>query len=357
MALYDFDPVGLPDAFVPNTIPVPQSSGQNFNMSARMSRIAFESWTPTAFREWNVHTFIEGDFFNGLGQAAGGGGNPFRLRHAFVDFGYFRVGQQNTVFMDATTWPSVVDFQGPGGWVNQRRPGARVTLPLADKVFWAAGIEQPFSDIATNGLGERVQDVPDFATHLRLEGNQGHVQVAGLMRAIGYRPDGGDVTRRTAYGFSAGSTFHPWAILTGTNVTTKENPTGLERCRIIGQYTFGWGIGRYTNDGVGQGIDGQVDPLTGGLDLPYLSAFVLSYERWFTERWMSAVTWSELHAASAENQPGTTYAGSKYFTCNLWYIPIRNLSLGAEFIRGERENVDGQRGRADRVNALVQYNF
>jgi hypothetical protein len=163
--------------------------------------------------------------------------------------------------------------------------------------------------------------------------------------------------RRTAYGFSAGLTFHPSAILTGTNVTTKENLTGLERCRIIGQYTFGWGIGRYTNDGVGQGIDGQVDPLTGGLDLPYLSAFVVSYEHWFNERWMSAVTWSELHAASAENQPGTTYAGSKYFTCNLWYIPIRNLSLGAEFIRGERENVDGQRGRADRVNALVQYNF
>jgi hypothetical protein len=113
MGLYNFNPIGVPDAFVTNSIPVPQQHGQNYNMSARMSRIATETWTPTPFNDWTLHTFVEADFFNGPGQAAGGGGNTFRLRHAFIDYGYFRVGQQNTVFMDATTWPSLVDFQGP----------------------------------------------------------------------------------------------------------------------------------------------------------------------------------------------------------------------------------------------------
>src|SRR5262245_4655765 len=194
--LYDFHPIGSTDSFVPNTIPVPQTRGTNFNYGARYSRIAFESWTPTPVNDWTVHTFVEGDFFNGPAQAAGGGGNPFRLRHAFIDFGYFRVGQQNTVFMDASTWPTVVDFQGPAGWVNQRRPGARVTLPLTDKLFWAAGIEQPFSDITTNGQGSNVQNVPDFATHLRYEADLGHVQIGGLLRAIGYKPDDDPTTRR-----------------------------------------------------------------------------------------------------------------------------------------------------------------
>jgi hypothetical protein len=96
--LYDFDPIGSRDDFVTNTIPVPQQSGQNDNFSARYSRIGLDTWTPTPLFEWNVHTFIEGDFFNGPAQAAGGGGNPFRLRFAFIDFGYFRVGQQNTVY-------------------------------------------------------------------------------------------------------------------------------------------------------------------------------------------------------------------------------------------------------------------
>ncbi|HKB41546.1 MAG TPA: DcaP family trimeric outer membrane transporter, partial [Gemmataceae bacterium] len=117
--MYDFNPIGTPDIFVTNTIPVPQQSGNNFNYTARPSRFALETWTPTSINDWNVHTFIEGDFFNGPGQAVGGGGNPFRLRFAFIDFGYFRVGQQNTVFMDGNTWPSLIDFQGPAAWVNQ----------------------------------------------------------------------------------------------------------------------------------------------------------------------------------------------------------------------------------------------
>jgi hypothetical protein len=357
MGLYDFNPIGSKDSFVPSTIPVPQTEGENFNWGARYSRFAVETWTPTSFHEWTVHTFLEGDFFNGPPQAVGGGGNPFRLRHAFIDFGYFRVGQQNTVFMDASAWPNVVDFQGPAGWANQRRPGARVTIPITTKIFWAGGIEQPFSDVTTNGLGDNVQDVPDFATHVRYEADLGHVQTAGLLRSIGYQPTDGEVTRRTGCGLSAGTTFHPWALLIGSNSTRKTNPTGLERCRIIGQYTCGWGIGRYLQDTAGLGLDGQVDSTNGGFDLPYAAGWVVSYEHWYSERWLSALTCSEVLVGSNEGQPDTTYIGAKYLTVNLWYIPIRGLSLGVEVLYGERQNVDGQRGSARRLNGLVQYNF
>jgi hypothetical protein len=357
MGLYDFNPIGSNDLFVPNTIPVPQTHGQNYNMAARYSRIALETWTPTSLFEWTVHTFVEGDFFNGPGQAAGGGGNPFRLRHAFIDFGYFRVGQQNTVFMDATTWPSVVDFQGPAGWVNQRRPGIRVTLPLTDKLFWAIGVEQPFSDITTPGVGSNVQEVPDFATHLRYETDLGHVQVAGLMRDIGYRSPEGQLTERFGYGLSVGATIHPWAILLGTNPVRKDNPTALERCRLIGQYTSGWGIGRYFLDTVGLGLDGQVDPLNGTFNLVYATGYIVSYEQWYTEKWLSNFAYSETHVGSNGGQPGTTYVGAKYLSASLWYNPVRNLSLGVEYLWGERENVNQLKGITNRVDALVQYNF
>jgi hypothetical protein len=355
--IYDYKPIGTPDIFVTNSIPVPQTAGQNVNATARPSRIATETWTPTPFLEWTLHTFVEADFFNGPGQAAGGGGNPFRLRHAFVDFGYFRVGQQNTVFMDGNTWPSLVDFQGPAGWVNQRRPGARVLLPVCDKVLWAFGVEQPFSDITTNGLGVGVQDVPDFATNIRYESGYGHVQVSGLGRAIGYQPAAGALTRRSAFGMSAGTTFHPWALWIGSNPLLKDNPTGLERCRLIGQYTFGWGIGRYALDTVGLGLDGQVDPAIGSFDVPYAATWVMSYEHWFTEKWMAQGTYSGTNVASNGAQPGSTYAGAEYVAVSLWYIPFRNMSLGIEQLWGERENLDGQRGRAQRLNGLVQYNF
>jgi hypothetical protein len=356
-SMYDFNPIGSADSFVTNTIPVPQRPGENWNMTARPSRIAFETWTPTSVYDWNLHSFLEGDFFNGPAQAAGGGGNPFRLRHAFIDFGYFRVGQQNTVFMDAATWPSLVDFQGPAGWVNQRRPSMRMTVPLADKLYWAGGIEQPFSDITTNGLGTNVQDVPDFATHLRYQADRGHAQLSALLRTIGYRPDGGAVTRRMGYGMSAGTTFHPWAILAGTNPVRESNPSGLTRSRLIGLYTFGWGAARYIQDTVGQGFDGQVDPLTGAFDTSYVSAFVVSYEHWFTEKWLATATYSGVQVTSTAGQPGTTYAGGKYLAVNVWYIPVRNVSVGAEYMFGQRKNLNEQRGDANRIQMLFQYNF
>jgi hypothetical protein len=357
MGLYDANPIGVPDAFVTNSIPAPQQRGENYNMSARMSRIATETWTPTPFNEWTAHTFVEADFFNGPGQAAGGGGNPFRLRHAFIDYGYFRVGQQNTVFMDASTWPSLVDFQGPAGWVNQRRPGARVTIPIADRWFWAGGVEQPFSDITTNGLGTNVQDVPDFATHVRYEGDYGHFQISGLARVLGYQPTVGETTRRAGYGMSAATTFHPWAWLHDNNPVHNDNPSALDRCRIIGQYTFGWGIGRYINDEVGQGLDGQVDAATGGFKPIYAAAYMVSYEQWYTDQWLSNFTYSQTFAGSNGEQLGSAYVGAKYMGASLWYVPFRNFSLGIEYLWGMRKNLDGEQGKANRINASAQYNF
>jgi hypothetical protein len=356
-AFYDFDPIGIPDAFVPNTIPVPQQSGQNFNMSARISRFALETWTPTDFCDWNVHTFIEGDFFNGPGQAAGGGGNPFRLRHAFFDFGYFRFGQQNTVFMDGSNWPSLVDFQGPNGWINQRQPSARMTIPVIDRLYWATSVERPFSDITTSGLGTAVQDVPDMATHLRYEGDRGHLQVSGLFRAIGYRPTGEEVTRLTGLGISGSAVLHPWAILLGTDPVHEEDPSGLTRSRILLQYTWGPGTARYVNDLVGQGLDGQVNPVTGDFELVNSTAWNASYEHWFDKHWLTNFTYSQAIADNNADQPGATYAKGQYLAASLWWIPITRMSIGIEYMWGQRENLDAQHALAQRIDGLFQYNF
>jgi hypothetical protein len=356
-ALYDLNPIGSRDDFVTNTIPVPQQEGENHNVSARYSRFALETWTPTPILAWNVHTFIEADFFNGPAQGVGGGSNPFRLRFAFVDYGYFRVGQQNTVFMDGNAFPMTVDFAGPRGLINQRRPGIRMTLPLADKLFWAVGVEQPFSDITTNGLGTPVQQLPDFASHLRYESDYGHVQLSGLVRSIGFRPEDGETTRRVGWGLSASTVFHPWAALLGSNPVRKDNPTGLERSRILLQYSFGWGIGRYIQDTAGLGLDGQVDPATVAFDTVYAVGWSASYEHWFTEKWLANVTYSAVQVGNNEDQVLTTYAGAKYLAVSTWYVPFRNMSIGVEYLWGERKNLDDELGQANRINGLLQYNF
>ncbi|MCC9608637.1 porin [Blastopirellula sp. JC732] len=356
--LYDFEPINTADAFVTNAIPVPQQSGQNFNMSARHSRFALESWTPTSFSDWNVHTLIEADFFNGPAQAAGGGGNLLRLRHAFIDFGVFRFGQQNTVFMDPSAWPSVVDFRGPNSRPNQRQPALRMTLPLGcNGLYWAGSMERCFSDITTNGLGTGVQDMPDFATHLRYEADRGHLQLSGLFRQIGYRPTGGDVQHESAAGISGAAVFHPWAILFGTDPVHEQDPSGLTRSRILLQGTWGSGVGRYISDLTNLGLDAQVDPATGTLELVEVSGMNASYEHWFNEHWLSNITFANVNVINAPGQAANTYDSAKYVAGSLWWIPIQRLSFAIEYVYGERENLDGESAQARRLHGLVQYNF
>lgn len=356
-ALYDFEPMGVNDGFVTNTIPVPQQDDANLNFSARTSRFSIETWTPTDFRDWTVHTRIEGDFFNGPDQAAGAGGNPFRLRHAYVDFGPFRLGQQNTTFMDASSWPSLVDFHGPNSWVNQRQPSARITLPVVERTYYAASIERPFSAIATNGLGDAVQDVPDLANHIRYQGDLGHLQVGGLLRTIGYRPAGDDVTRRVGAGINGSVVYHPWAFLLGTDPLADPNASGLTRSRTIMQATWGSGIGRYLNDLPNQQVDGQVNPVTGDFDLVRATGWHASYEHWFNESWLSNITYGNVSVDNHADQPAATFRGSQYAAASLWWIPVPRMAVAIEYMWGERENLDRQAARAQRLHSMFQFNF
>jgi hypothetical protein len=259
--------------------------------------------------------------------------------------------------MDGNAFPNTVDFAGPRGLVNQRRPSIRATIPLTDTLFFAAGVEQPFSDITTNGQGTGYQDMPDFAAHLRYESDLGHVQLSTLLRAIEFQASDHNVDRRPGFGLSGSTVFHPWAILTGANPVRADNPTGLERSRILLQYTFGWGIGRYIQDTAGLGLDGQVDPRTRGFDTLYAVGWSTSYEHWWTERWLSNITYSEDFVGHNGDQPGNTYVGAKYLATSLWWIPITRMSVGVEYLWGQRENLDGEKGKANRLNALLQYNF
>jgi hypothetical protein len=357
VGIYDTDPIFFKDQFITSGIPVPQEHGQNPNVSARISRIGLETWTPTTCDQWVVHTFIDMDFLSGADQTFSGGANPFRLRNAWVDFGYFRLGQQNTVFQDSQAWPSTVDFAGPRGIISLRVPEARMTIPLTDQLYWATGVEQPFSDITTNGLGDNAQSVPDFATHLRYETDFGHAQLSSVVRSIGFRPADGPAQYKFGWGVSASGVVHPWALLTGCDPVRNDNPSGLERSRILVQYNVGRGIGRHIDDLLGLGHDGQVDPVTGQLHTVYATGWTASYEHWFNEKCLANFTYSEVSTGNAPDQPGNTYVGAKYLAVSLWYIPVANLSTGIEYLWGERKDLDGRRGKDNRINAMFQYDF
>jgi hypothetical protein len=121
--------------------------------------------------------------------------------------------------------------------------------------------------------------------------------------------------------------------------------------------TWGPGVGRYINDLAGQGLDAQVNPITGELDLVTATAWNASYEWWFNEHWLSNFTYSNVRVDNNVDQLPTTYNSAQYLAASFWWIPIPRMSFGIEYMWGQRENLDGQDAEAERLHGLAQYNF
>jgi hypothetical protein len=369
---YDLNPIGGTDSFVTAQIPVPQGRGQNYALNPRYTRLGLDTWTPTPVYDWNVHTRIEVDFFNGNNSGLFGS-FPLRLRYAYADFGPFRLGQAASAFMDYDVFPNVLDYQGPNGMVLMRQVIAQVTLPVTDRLNVAFAAEQPYSDISwfqdgefvvnpgsgvitTAGAPRNVQDMPDFTGHARYDCDFSHVQVAGVLRKLTFQPAVGSDMNRLGGGVNLTGDVHPWALLMQSNPDRKDNPTALERCRILGSYAVGRGINRYLQDTNGLGLDAVFVPFDGFHTL-YSVGWFACYEHWWTEKWLSNFCYGEMHTSLPGGVPEHTYRAGKYAAANVIWLPFPRLGVGLEYLYGEREDKDGERGFAHRIQMAVQYSF
>lgn len=355
--ILDLNPIGSTDDFVTSSIPVPQGRGQNFVLTPRYSRLGVKTFTPTTINDWVVQTKIEMDFFNG-NTSGGFGSFPIRLRFAYADWGYFRFGQDASVFMDYDVFPNVLDYEGPPGMVLMRQPVLRMTLPIGDMAHWAVAIEQPFSDITTSPDGQNIQDIPDLTTHFRYDTGLGHLQVSGVLRKLTNQPEVGPDQSKLGWGVNFTGDYHPWAACMGVNPARKENPNGLERSRFLGQYAYGYGINRYIQDVNGLGLDAAAGP--GGLFRAIqATGWFGAYEHWWSESWSTTLLYGEARSFIPGDLglPGNTYQGAQYAAVNLVWIPIPNMMLGGEYLWGSRTNIDGDSGHARRVAIACQYNF
>jgi hypothetical protein len=370
--IYDFKPIGSTDSFVTATIPVPQGEGQNSVLTPRYTRLGFDTSTNLNWNDWDVNTRIEMDFFNGNTSGLFGS-FPIRLRFAWIEYGPLLIGQAASVFMDYDTFPNVLDYQGPNGMILMRQPIARLkfnTLSENDTVSF--GVEQPYSDIQWEDGGTFVrnpgtgiitdptadrneQDMPDFTSNVRHDGDFGHVQLAGIVRRLSFRDDGGTDFVESGYGANLTGIWHPFAWLSGVSPTDKcAGP--LAKSRIIGQYAEGRGINRYFQDPNGLGLDAVFTPAT-GFQAIESDGWFLAYEHWWASRWASVFSYSEMNVDLPAVLPADTYQSGQYASANLIYLPFDRMGMGVEFLFGERQNQDGQTGEAFRIQSAVQYKF
>lgn len=350
-AVFTLDALGSDDRFLTHSIPVEPDDeaagkGRRTTFSANTSRFNFEVRTPTG--AGHMRAFLEGDFFGSTGTERR---TAFRLRHAFAQFRGFLVGQTWSTFSDPAADHQDLDFEGINGENVIRQAQFRYTWNAREGLSVAVAAETP--EVSLTG-GQGVNQAPDIVGRAVWTVKEtGHVQTAVVLRQIRgeWDLDPGTVRSVPAWGATVSGVIpFPYFDLTD---------------RLIFQVNAGTGIARYINDlnSLG-GQDAVFDDANGELEaLPAVGWYVdfeHQWKRWETTRVMklrSSLIWSFVVVDNLAFQPDDAYHKTSRLSLNLVLSPLERIDVGMEYIRGTRENKDGNRGSSEQFQIVGIFRF
>jgi hypothetical protein len=344
-------------AFRPSKIGVDGQFGTNgqTDVSVKQSRFGVKGTTPTAVGP--IDFKFEFDFF---GVGADEGQTTIRLRHFYFEWKELLVGQTHSLFMDIDVFPDVIDYWGPSGLVFWRHPQVRWTPYKTETSQFAIAAEQPLNNIDPGNIRlfdefsetevQNDEKTPDLTAQFREEQDWGHIQIAAILRRVGYQyqitPD------------------EPWiaGYEIGWGVNLSASLKLADKDKLLLQVVHGDGIASYMNDG---GMDlaptVEVNPLTlnaalkaEAVPLTGISAY---YNHYWTSKWESAFGYSLTEVSNTNFQTPTVFHKGQYASINLLAYPIEELMIGGEFLWGKLTQNNGETGDDLRFQFSAKYSF
>ncbi|MDE5662398.1 MAG: hypothetical protein K2I04_07235, partial [Muribaculaceae bacterium] len=168
-----------------------------------------------------------------------------------------------------------------------------------------------------------------------------HVRRSGIFRRLSYRD-----LQSQANHFGTG-----WGVQLST---VTDIYGGL---KFFGHYTYGRGISSYINDLDGGGFDLIPEGSGGKLKAPGAAGLTAGLQYNFSDRFFMTGSYSRAQLYDTAGMSADTYRYGQYITANAFYNVWGDLRLGLEYIHGTRKDISGQSGKANRVEAMVQYSF
>ena len=327
------------DFYIPGTTPVGDGSGESYlDFHAKESRINFKT-THNLDNGAKIGTFLEMDF-----QLPAGGNervsNSFapRIRHAFVTYNKWLVGQTWMTFFNVGALPENLDFVGPAeSTIFGRQPMIRYTSGP-----WQFALENPETTVTPYGGGGRIvtddNNMPDAVLRYNMKGDWGTFTVAGLYRQLSYDNGSTIDDSTTSYGISLSGKFvfgnkddFRWMASTGK------------------------GLGRYMGLNT---ANGAVLDENGRLHAIDSTGIFGSYRHLWNDKWRSNLTLGYLTVDNDTELTGTGVtknASSMHF--NLIYSPQPKLDFGVELLLADREIESGADGDMTRLQFSAKYAY
>jgi len=328
------------DFYVPSTIPIGgNDEGTDLNTHVKQSRFNFG--TDTVLEGGGkVSTRFEIDFFGRADgdQRISNGYSPV-LRHAYVTWGSWLVGQTWSNFMDVATLPEAADFIGTtDGTTFVRQPQVRWT-----KGGFSMSAENrettilPYSALGVAGTRIVSDDgmMPDLTARYAWKGAWGHVALAGLLRELEHETD----------------TFDDSTWAGSLSLSGKFN-IGKDDIRWMALYG---NLGRYV--GLNFATDALLDA-NGNIDSLDGYAGFVAYRHMWTPKLRSTVSYAlQEYDYDAILSSSIANKSSSSWTVNLFYSPLPKLDIGAEYRNATAERENGDEGDLDRIQLTTKYSF
>jgi hypothetical protein len=228
-----------------------------------------------------------------------------------------------------------------------------------DNSHFSIAIERPGNDIDAGNLRliegyedlqlQNDETLPDLTAQYRYGADWGHVQVAGILRKVGF-----EVRQSSSDRWSSGSETG-WGINVGSTINTVGDD------KILLQVIYGEGIASYMNDG---GMDlaptasfDETSVTDVAAEAIPLTGIVAYYDHYWTPKWSSSIGYSYTEVDNTNFQDGTAFHKGDYASVNLLTYPIDNMMVGGELLWGKRTNNDGASDDDVRFQFTVKYNF
>ncbi len=260
------------------------------NLNANESRFNMK------YTHGDVMGFIEMDFINSAqgNEIISNSVSP-RLRHAFIKYQNWTVGQTWSTFMNTSALAETLDFAGAAmGEVFVRHTQIRYTN---------GGLQLSLENPESLGGDNSEDSVPDIVARYNFKGDWGNVSVAGLARQLSTA--GGDT--ESAFGYS---------------IAGRIKTVGKDDFRF--QYSGGE-VGRYV------GVVSALDLV--GEEVEETTAYLASYRHFWTEDTRSTITYGYAEADISGME-------SNQVSVNLIKNLTKQLSVGVEVGKIEREDLD-----------------
>lgn len=332
--------------FIPAMIEVPNPSynENQFRMDFSTSRINLDATTESALGQVELH--IDLDFRGG----AQGSYTP-RLRTGHIKVGNVMVGKTFTNFSDTSAMLPQVDFQGPVGYCFNYSPQIRYTHFLADDHLALSASLEYLPQLLERNIDGTIfereeQTFPTVVSYTQYnwgESKRNHLRLSAICRP------------QSIYDTSSEKSIS--MVGWGTQVSGTVNLCSAVKLHY--NMIYGKSIAEYISDTYGSGLEYTNNPeadnsieTTPMYSGNFGAQFTLSKSVWLDFTYSQATIGVDrsLYDANAYHQ-GTFVSG------NIFYSVIENLTLATEYVWGQRVNMGGDSGKANRIYLMAQYNF